>query len=483
MTGRNQIRNSNMETRTKIVATIGPASSDENTIRQLIEAGADVFRLNFSHGTREEHRGTIRRIRAVADAAGTEIAIIQDLCGPKIRVGTFAGGEVCLNDGDETVVTTEEVEGSAGRFSVGYPELPEDLLPDARILLDDGMIELAVLSVSGCNIRCKVVRGGCLRNHKGMNLPGTLVSAPSTTEKDLLDLAVGIEEGVDFVALSFVRHPDDLKKVKEALERGNSPAQIIAKIEKPEAIEHIDAIVDRADGILVARGDLGIEMDLASVAVLQKEIVRKANEQDKYVIVATQMLESMTRNPSPTRAEVSDVTNAILDGADALMLSGETAVGRFPLSAVETMAGIARTTEAFIARNRPSWDWHRLNTVAPVQDAIGRAASDLCTELDTKAVVAFSPTGGTALFLSKHRPRAPIVALTTRRDAFRRMRLFWGVIPVYSPDIECRDDLVAAARRYLVFEGIVDEGERILIIAGTHFGQVGSTNAIEVAVI
>lgn len=469
--------------RTKILVTLGPASADEDTVRRMIEAGVDVFRLNFSHGTRDEHRRTISSVRGLSHKTGTEVAILQDLCGPKIRVGTFRDGCAELRSGQETTITTRRVEGDDGCFSTNYEALPHDVARGARVLLDDGALEMEVLSVSDDAVHCRVVRGGRLHNRKGMNLPGTVLSAPSVTRKDLEDLAVGIEAGIDFVALSFVRHPDDLASVREVLDRHGCPAQIIAKIEKPEAIEHIEGIIDSAHGILVARGDLGVEMDLASVSLLQKDLVRRANEQDKYVIVATQMLESMIGSPVPTRAEVSDVTNAILDGADALMLSGETAVGAFPVESVRTMDSIARTTEDFIARHRPSWDWRRLNRVNPVQDAIGHAAFELCAELKARSVAAFSATGGTALFLSKNRPQAPILAFTANREAARRMRLFWGVIPVLDARIDSRDSLLAAASRYLTAEGMIEKGDTLLLVAGTHFGQVKSTNVIEVVTV
>ncbi len=467
--------------RVKIVATLGPVSGDPMIMKQLVTAGADVFRLNFSHGTREEQAKRIRTVREVTRELGVEVAIIQDLCGPKIRTSAMAeDGVISLEAGREVTVTGEDQLGTPERFSVSYPRFAQDVKPGARILLDDGEIELKALAVSGNEVRCSIQRGGLLKNRKGVNLPGTAVSMPSVTEKDFADLAVGIAEGVDFVALSFVRSPADIETVRELLRKENSNIQVIAKIEKPEAIEHIDEIMAVADGILVARGDLGVEMDLAEVPLLQKDLIRRANEQDKYVIVATQMLESMMLSHTPTRAEVSDVTNAVLDGTDAVMLSGETAVGAFPVESVRMMDRICRKTESHLAEYPPNWSWQRENPVHPVQDAIGHAAFRLCRDLKAKAIVAYSASGGTALFLSKSRPFAPIFAFTAAPDAYRRMRLFWGIEPVLDPGITSKDVLLEKARAHIPGESRMGRDGPILLVAGSHFGQVGSTNTIEV---
>jgi pyruvate kinase len=468
-------------TRTKIVATLGPASSEPETLKRLIESGVDVFRLNFSHGTRESHRALIGSIRKVCDEVGSHPALLQDLCGPKIRTGLMVDDAVELESGSTVVITTEDTVGTAARFSTNYEHLPRDVSPGSSIRLNDGMIELRVSEVSGHEVQCLVICGGTLGSRKGINLPYTAISAPSVTEKDLADLDVGIEEGVDFVALSFVRTPADITAVKDILAARGSKAQVIAKIEKPEAVDCIEDIITVADGILVARGDLGVEMDLARVPLLQKRIIRAANEQDKYVIVATQMLESMINSRVPTRAEVSDVTNAIIDGADAVMLSGETAMGRYPVEAVAMMDRVARETEAYLVDNPARWDWARVSDVNPVQEAIGQAAFQLCADLDAAAIVAFSATGGTALYLSKSRPGAVIVAFTASKEAFRRMRMFWGVEPVLDADISSKDDLLAKAKQYLKDQGVASDGRPLLVVAGSHFGQVGSTNAVEVA--
>jgi len=469
--------------RTKIVATIGPASESREVIDELLRLDVNVFRLNFSHGTQDEHRRRIRLIRRCCRAAGKEAAIMQDLCGPKIRVRSMEGGGAMLQSGSRVRIDTRPTVGNSRCFSTTYRRLPGDVRKGTVILLDDGRLELLVTSRSEHTVSCRVIRGGFLAGGKGMNLPGATISAPAVTPKDLRDLKLGIEENVDFVALSFVRRAEDVRRVRRLLDRQGSDAQIISKIEKPQAVGNIDALLDVSDGILVARGDLGVEMDLARVPVLQKDMVRRANEKDKYVIVATQMLDSMIRNPVPTRAEVSDVTNAILDGADALMLSGETAIGSYPAGAVRMLERIAVQAENYAAMNRPPWDWTRINPVHPVQDAVALAAFDLCRDLKAAAIAAYSATGGTALFLSRNRPSAPIVAFTSDRRALRRMHLFWGVMPVLDPSIRGKDGLIAGAKAWLSSAAPAKREQALVVVAGSHFGEVGSTNGVEVAVL
>lgn len=465
--------------RTKIVATVGPATSTSEGLRSLIDAGADVFRLNFSHEAREAHRTVIKRIRQVSAECGVEVAILQDLGGPKIRTGDLGCG-VELETGSPVTIAATPVEASPTLFSTTYADLARDVRSGDRILLDDGAMELRVREVHEGTVECHVVQGGLLRSRKGMNLPDSPISAPPLTPKDLEDLEVGIQECVDFVALSFVRSPDEVMQLRGILSTRNCPAQVIAKIERPEALEQIEAITEAAHGILVARGDLGVEMDLARVPLLQKDIIRTANEQEKYVIVATQMLESMVTNPGPTRAEVSDITNAILDGTDAVMLSAETSVGRYPTEAVRFMARVACQTEQYAAKHPPPEPWSPVNPTSPVQDAVGRAAFVLCRDLEARAIAAFSATGGTALFLSKRRPSAPILAFTARLDALRRMRLFWGVSPVLDTGIDSKESLVATARTYLREHGWAEPHASVVVVAGTRFGQVASTNGVEV---
>ncbi|MDR0361365.1 MAG: pyruvate kinase [Planctomycetota bacterium] len=469
---------------TKIVATVGPASDTPELLSQLIEAGVNVFRLNFSHGTQDSHRETIARIREASKLVGKHAAILQDLCGPKIRVGLMENGAVPLAADSEVVVTTDEILGTPEKIQTQYQDLPRDVKPGERLLLDDGAMELVVLRVSGDEIATRVVRGGMLKNNKGMNLPNIRVSAPSVTEKDLSDLRVGLSEGVDFIALSFIRRAEDMDPVRLAMENAYSRARLIAKIEKPEAMDHIEDIVRRADGIMVARGDLGIEMPLQRVPVMQKFLIRLANANDRYVITATQMLESMTHNALPTRAEVSDVANAIVDGTDAVMLSGETAAGVDPVRTVEMMSAIACETEAYLTKYRPTWNWRQtVSSENPLQDALGHAALRLVEDLDIKAIAVHTQTGGTALFMSKARPFAPILAFTPDSASARRLHLYWGVTPIHSPAVGGRSELLVAARRALLDRKLVKPGDKILVVTGTNFGQVGGADAITVATV
>jgi len=468
---------------TKIVATVGPASDNSAILCDLITAGVDVFRLNFSHGTAEEHRRRIRRIRQAGKETGREVAILQDLCGPKMRVGEMPASGVELVAGSKIAVTTDEILGNALRFSCQYDGLPHDVKTGDRLLLDDGKLELRVLTVEGGEVKCEVVRGGILSSRKGMNLPGVEVSAPAVTPKDLEDLAVGLEEGVDFVALSFVRRPEDVAEVRRLIEQRHASAQVIAKIERPEALARLEEILREAHGIMVARGDLGVEMDVATVPIAQKKMISAANLADRYVITATQMLESMTSNIAPTRAEVCDVANAVLDGSDALMLSGETAAGSYPKEAVIMMDRIAREVEAYARQQRHSWDWGKLNPRHPVEDALGHAVFQLVEDLDAKAIAVFTPTGGTALFLSKSRPKVPILAFTAAHDAYRRLRLMWGVEPIMDKNIAGMKDLKARACEQTLRRDIAQPGDRIIVVGGTRFGGIGSADSIEVVTV
>ena len=469
---------------TKIVATLGPASDSPEKLAELIVAGVDVFRLNFSHGDVDRHRETIANIRVAAKKAGRDVAILQDLCGPKIRVGAMRGGAVTLVSGSEVVVTTREIEGTPERIQTQYRDLPSDVRPGDRILLDDGALELSVLSASGGEIRTRVIRGGVLKDHKGMNLPAVGISSPSVTEKDMADLKVGLAERVDFVALSFIRRPEDMDPVRERMREAGSSARLIAKIEKPEAMDCIEAVVRKADGIMVARGDLGIEMPLTQVPMLQKYMIHLANAHDRCVITATQMLESMTYSALPTRAEVSDVANAIVDGTDAVMLSGETSIGVDPVGTVAMMASIAVETEKYLRRYRPAWNWvDSLSTENPVQAALGHAAFRLVEDLDCKAIVVHTETGGTALFMSKAKPPAPILAFTPDEAAARRLRLFWGVVPVYAPEVKSREEMQQAAMNLLRKRNIVKPGDRIIVVSGTAFSTSGASDAIMVATV
>jgi pyruvate kinase len=455
-----------MEQRVKIVATLGPSSSSPETIAAMIAAGADVFRLNFSHGTHDGHARAYEAVRSQAQRAGAHTAILADLCGPKIRVGEIAGGAVQIANGDAIELTTEEIVGDARRVTTSYEPLPTDVRTGDRILLDDGLLELEVAEISGRVVRCRVVVGGALKSHKGMNLPGAKLSTPALTDKDRADLAFARSLGVDFAALSFVRRAADVREAAELA--GDIP--VIAKIEKPEAIDDLEAIIATAGGVMVARGDLGVEAGAEQVPLLQKRIVREAVTANKPVIVATQMLDSMIHNPRPTRAEVSDVANAVLDGADALMLSGETASGAYPVEAVREMAAIIEEVEKsalFEAMPHPV----RIDEYS-FSNAIARAAVTAAADLALKALAVYSETGHSAALVSACRPHGvEIVGLSRHEPILRRLNLRWGVRPVHAGWVDGVQGVVDQAERILVDRGYAAAGDDVAIT----FGMQGAT--------
>jgi len=456
--------------RTKIVATLGPATDDKEVIRALAEAGADVFRLNFSHGAPEDHRRRVGWVREVAEELGRTLAVLQDLQGPKIRVGRFREGQVLLRPGQRFVLTAEPVEGDEHRVSVSYKGLPEDVSPGQILLLDDGRIRLKVLEVEV---------GGVLSNNKGINIPGADLSIPALSEKDIQDLALGAELGVDWVAVSFVRTRDDLLLARHYLSRYGSKARLMAKIEKPSAVARFEEILEEADGIMVARGDLGVEMPLEEVPIVQKRLILRCIAAGKPVITATQMLESMVQNPSPTRAEASDVANAIFDGTDAVMLSAETAAGAYPVEAVAMMARIAKAVES-----SPEF-LQKLNVLRPAptpttQDAIAQAADDVVEAVGARAIVVFTATGGSARRIARTRPQVPILALTPNPEVRNQLALVWGVYPHLAPDPQDTDDMVRIALREVKALGLAQVGDRVVIAAGVPFGVRGTTNLIRV---
>jgi pyruvate kinase len=471
-----------MQGKTKIVCTLGPATSKVETLVELIRAGMDVARLNFSHGTHDEHREVLRNLRTAAGRARERVAILQDLQGPKIRIGTFAGDGVDLAPGRRFTITTEAVAGDGNRVSTSYEALPTDVRPGDAILLDDGRIRLRAMEIRGSDVMCEVLVGGRLTANKGINLPGVAVSAPSLTRKDLEDLRFGLGEGVDYVALSFVRTAGDVQALRSAIADAGGGAAVIAKIEKPQAIENIDAIIAAADGVMVARGDLGVELPPEDVPLLQKRIIRKCNRAGKPVIVATQMLESMIASPTPTRAEASDVANAVVDGGDAVMLSGETSVGRYPLEAVRIMDRIIRKTEseqagAWTLPDRPIGD------VEGTLDALGRAACVLAEQMKAAAIICVTNSGETARVLSRYRPRPRIVAVTDREATLRRLSLHWGVQGlVIDPDALSADSdrAVEHVRRRLIESGLVSRGEHVVLLGGQPLLERGATNFIKV---
>lgn len=444
----------------KIVATLGPATSDRATLRRLIETGLDVARLNFSHGSWEDHKRMFEMVHEEANALGTTVGILADLCGPKIRVGHLRGGQARLEEGRRFTLTTRDIEGDEAGVSTSYEELPRDVRPDDRILLDDGLIELVVRSVEEEDVICEVVVGGVLKDKKGMNIPGTPLSTPALTDKDRGDLAFARELGVDYFALSFVRRPEDVVEAKQLA--GDIP--VIAKIEKPEAVLRLDEIIAVADGLMVARGDLGVEAGAEKVPLIQKRIVHDAAVQGLPVIVATQMLDSMIRNPRPTRAEVSDVANAVLDGADALMLSGETASGAYPIRALEEMSAViaeVEGSEVFHKRPvRPRIDEYSFS------NAIARAAVEASKNLGLKALAVYSETGHSAALTSAARPQSAIVAFSRHPGVLRRLTLRWGVMPVRADWVDGVSGVVAQAERELMSRNLVKEGDDIAVTFG-----------------
>jgi pyruvate kinase len=462
-----------MSKRTKIIATIGPASSSPAVIAKLIKAGMDAARLNFSHGERKDHVRRIRLIRKASLRAGKPIAIIQDLQGPKLRVGEMQNDGVMLKRGDRITITTRKVVGAAGLISVTYPRLTKDLASGDAILFDDGRLEARVIRKSGSGLQCKVVRGGVLKSHKGVNLPGARLTLPSLSRKDREDLLFGIEQGVDYIALSFVRTAADIRETRAFLRRAGASIPIIAKIEKPEAIDNLAEIIHAADGIMVARGDLGVEMSPERVPLLQKLIIRACNDAEKPVITATQMLESMIENSQPTRAEASDVANAILDGSDCVMLSGETAVGKHPVLAVAVMARIAEQAETSLDPLPP--DRH----VGGMDESVAHAACTAAAEQHAHAIVTFTQSGSTALLVSKHRPAADIIAPTPFERVARKVSLYWGVIPMILKAMKTTDAMIKGVEAIMLEKDLARKRDLIVITAGVPIGVAGSTNMMK----
>lgn len=460
--------------RTKIVATLGPASRDPSVLEALLRAGVNVFRLNLSHGNHAEHADNFARVQAAATAVGEPVAVLADLCGPKIRVGRFAGGQITLETGSQVTVTTRNVLGEPGLIPSQYADLADDVRTGDRILLDDGMLELAVESVAGTEVLCKVVTGGVLKDRKGMNLPGVLVSSPALTDKDREDARFALDLGVDFLALSFVRRPRDVADLKELIATAGAATPVIAKIEKPEALDAIDEILEAADGLMVARGDLGVELAPEAVPIVQHDLVRRARERNKPIIVATQMLESMIEHPRPTRAEVSDVSHAVFAGADAVMLSAETASGSYPVKAVEMMDRVARQVEG--------WQWiegsfrsitegeRERPAPLPLRIAVARSTAQLSRDLRVRAIVVRTKHGTSAEVVAATRPAAPIVALTMDPLVYRRMNLLWGVVPrlIDAAEFE-RPQRVA--RQHAQALQLAEEGQTILLLAGFGSGE------------
>lgn len=467
----------------KIVCTIGPASESPDVLDRLIRSGMNAARLNFSHGSHASHARAIQAIRAAAERHQTPVAIIQDLQGPRIRVGSLPSGKLEIKT-DQIIHLVVEADatpaGTSGTLNipVTYSRLAEDVKPGARILIDDGLIELIVERVLSRIVECRVTIGGLIGSHKGINLPGTVISAPTLTDKDRADIQFGVQQQIDYVALSFVRGPDDIREARRLIDGYGGETPLIAKIERREAVEQLESILDQVHGIMIARGDLGVEMGSEAVPVLQKRMITEANRLRKLVITATQMLESMTQNPRPTRAEASDVANAVFDGTDAVMLSAETAVGRYPDESVRVMDRIVRAAEegkepGMIRRAEPSL------RPASFPEAICAAASSAATSTGASALVAFSQSGMTVHLVSKQRPTTPIIAFTPVEQVRQRMALCWGVLPYTMPLIEQTDTRISEVERRLKSEGLAKTGDIIVIVSGALVGQRGGTNLMK----
>ena len=462
--------------KTKIVATLGPTSSSPKMLQKLIQAGADIFRLNFSHGENSQKKELIRLIREVSAKLGKDVGILADLQGPKIRTGKMKDNAMLLTRGEEVMITTDEVLGENGIIPTIYRELPRDVRPGSRILLDDGLLELKVLAVDGEKVRCQVVTGGVLKNNKGINLPGVKVSAPSLTEKDRIDLMFCLEEDVDFIALSFVRTAEDVEELKRIISASGRQVPVVAKIEKPEAMRNFDKILKVTDAVMVARGDLGVEVQAEKVPVYQKKIIDACNRAGKPVITATQMLDSMVKNPRPTRAETSDVANAIIDGTDAVMLSAETASGDYPVEAVETMAKIACDVESsgFLRGHQRENDHTR-----GIAQAVAESACSAAAALNARAIVVFTQSGSTAGLISYFRPMTPIIAFTNSAEIRRRLSLFWGVSCTEVGIMENSDQQIFEVEKIMLAKGF-QRGDVVVITMGVPIETRGSTNLMKV---
>ncbi|WPB72787.1 pyruvate kinase [Archangium violaceum] len=460
----------------KIICTLGPSSDSAEVIEELIRSGMNVARLNFSHGSHDQHRRRVNLIRRASKKLGMPVAILQDIQGPKIRLGKFEGGCLEVKTGQTVVVTTRELLGCENIIPTPIRSLPRDVEPGHPILLDDGRVRLRVKKVQGKDVTCTVELGGMLKDHKGLNLPGAHVSVPTITEKDAEDLAFGQEVGVDYVALSFVRTANDIKEARKLVAKLNTP--LIAKIEKPQAVANLEAIAREADGIMVARGDLGVEMPLEKLPAIQKRMVATVNRMGGLVIVATEMLESMVNNARPTRAEVSDVANAILDGADAVMLSGETAAGKYPVQAVATMARIVEETESGVVRNMEHPPFP--DAQDDISTGVAAAAVAAAEQMKIGTIVAYTERGLTARLISEFRPTAQIIALTPNPETVNRMALYWGVKALQVGRLQSTDAMLRQVRRLCRDEGICKVGTPVVIVAGVPLNEPGRTNMMSV---
>jgi len=471
-----------MYRRTKIVATVGPSCETAEQLESLLEAGVDVFRLNFSHGELNQKAEWIAVIRELSIKRKKAVSILGDLQGPKIRTGLMRDGVQSLEVGQKVIITTADIKGADGIIPTTYEALPQDVIPGSQILLDDGQLELRVDRVTDNQVHCRVLVGGELKDRKGINLPGVNVSAPALTEKDIRDLNFAIEQKLDWVALSFVRQAEELDRLKQMLFERDSSIRVIAKIEKPEAVENFSAILDATDGVMVARGDLGVEVPSERVPLIQKMIIRQCNQQGKPVITATQMLESMIGHSRPTRAETSDVANAILDGSDAVMLSGETAAGLYPVQAVQVMDRVARDVEADSAyqRNRPVVADKDPNVYGNLPDAIGHAACQVAEAVGAAAILAFTQTGSTAALVAKYRPSRPVFAVTPTQQVRRRLALYGGINSMRVDIQGDTESQILSVEAAVLNSGLLQRGDVVVITMGSPVSAPGTTNLLKI---
>lgn len=470
-------------TRTKIVCTIGPASRSPQILEQLIQSGMNVARLNFSHGRKSEHEEVIVNIRSIAKRLGRPVAILQDLAGPKIRIGRIRKGLITLESGNIFILTSRNVPGDESEVSINYPNLPKEIKPGDKLLLSDGALELEVIETNEQDIKCRVIIGGPLSSNKGINLPAGSITAPILTNKDKEDLSFGIAHEVDYVAVSFVRNANDIRDVKQFMnELGNGDTLIIAKIEKHEALDNIEEIIQVTDGLMVARGDLGVEIPIEKVPLVQKMLIEKSNRAGKPVITATQMLRSMVDSPRPTRAEVADVANAVLDGTDALMLSEETAIGNYPVQSVNMMARIAGDAESGFPFD--VWAQRFISKdVKSLPEAVSLTACNLSEHINAESIITFTQSGTTARLVSKYRPRSSILAVTPLEKTYRRLALIWGVTPIITNNVTSTDEMIDRIITDALLSGFVHHGQKVVITAGIPVGVSGITNLIKVEVL
>lgn len=462
---------------TKIVATLGPATSGAEQIGALVEAGVNVFRLNASHGNNEQRRAAVALVREAAAASGRHVGILLDLQGPKIRLGTFAGGQATLEAGSDFVITTEDIQGDASAASTVYQDFARDVRPGDRVLVADGAIELRVLSADGVKAHCRVVNGGVVSDKKGINLPGVPLSTPSMTRLDMENLQAGLDAGIDLVALSFVRRSSDVLRLRLFLEEKGATLPIIAKIEKPEAVDNINDILAESDGIMVARGDLGVECPMEKVPFIQKSLIEQARRAGKFVITATQMLESMIENPVPTRAEVSDIANAIYDGTDAVMLSAETSIGKYPVEAVSMMVRTAEQAE--LSLRKLGFTELPPRSSATHAEIVADAAYQAARQAGAQVIVVFSSSGNSARLVARYRPPVPIVVFTPSTTVARTLSIVFGIQPEVAPHASSTDEMMALMDRVLLERGFVKPRDSVVFVAGQPIGRPGTTNMMK----